>query len=164
MRVLCATTANHGHFGPLLPFARALAKEGHEVRVAAPASFAGAVTAAGFVHEPFADAPREVLEPVMGRLPTLGFEEADDLVIREVFARIDAQAALPSLMATVRRWRPDLVLRETAELASFAAAPARWRSPEPPAPGSGPAQTPKPTASAPRPDRPAARAPPKDRR
>ena len=52
----------------------------------------------------------------------MAFEEADDLVIREVFARIDAQAALPSLVETVERWRPDLVLRETAELASLAAA------------------------------------------
>ncbi len=58
----------------------------------------------------------------MGRLPTLAFEEADDLVIREVFARIDAQAALPSLIATIERWRPELVIRESAELASLAAA------------------------------------------
>ncbi|MET0859395.1 MAG: glycosyltransferase [Microbacterium sp.] len=121
MRVLCATTANDGHFGPLLPFARALAEAGHEVRVAAPASYAG-VAKAGLAHEPFADAPRELIGPVMGRLPTLAFEEADDLVIREVFARIDAQAALPSLVETVERWRPDLMLRETAELASLAAA------------------------------------------
>ncbi|HEX5857074.1 MAG TPA: glycosyltransferase [Microbacterium sp.] len=120
--MLCATTANDGHFGPLLPFARALADAGHEVRVAAPSSYAGRVAEAGFVHAPFADAPRELIAPVMGRLPTLAFEEADDLVIREVFARIDAQAALPSLMETVRRWRPDLILRETAELASLAAA------------------------------------------
>jgi hypothetical protein len=122
VRVLCATTANDGHFGPLLPFARALAEAGHEVRVAAPASYAGAVAKAGFAHEPFADAPRELIGPVMGRLPSLAFEEADDLVIREVFARIDAQAALPSLVETVERWRPDLLLRETAELASLAAA------------------------------------------
>ena len=121
MRVLCATTANDGHFGPLLPFARALAEAGHEVRVAAPASYAGCGEG-GFAHEPFADAPRELIGPVMGRLPTLAFEEADDLVIREVFARIDAQAALPSLVETVERWRPDLMLRETAELASLAAA------------------------------------------
>ena len=121
MRVLCATTANDGHFGPLLPFARALAEAGHEVRVAAPASYAG-VAKAGLAHEPFADAPRELIGPVMGRLPTMAFEEADDLVIREVFARIDAQAALPSLVETVERWRPDLMLRETAELASLAAA------------------------------------------
>ena len=122
MRVLCATTANDGHFGPLLPFARALAGEGHEVRVAAPASYAHAVVAAGFAHEPFDDAPPELIGPVMGRLPTLSFEEADDVVVGEVFARIDAQAALPGLMATVERWRPELVVRESAELASLAAA------------------------------------------
>lgn len=122
MRVLCATTANDGHFGPLLPFARALAGAGHEVRVAAPVSYANAVAAAGFTHEPFADAPPELIGPVMARLPTLAFEEADDLVIRDVFARIDAQAALPSLIATVEGWRPELVIRESAELASLAAA------------------------------------------
>jgi UDP:flavonoid glycosyltransferase YjiC (YdhE family) len=122
VRVLCATTANDGHFGPLLPFARALAEAGHEVRVAAPTSYAAAVAGAGFVHEPFPDAPPELIGPVMGMLPTLAFEEADDLVIREVFARIDAQAALPSLAETVERWRPDLMLRETAEFASLAVA------------------------------------------
>ncbi|WP_372430657.1 glycosyltransferase [Microbacterium hibisci] len=122
MRVLCATTANDGHFGPLLPFARALAAARHEVRVAAPASYAGTVAKAGFTHEPFADGPRELIGAVMGRLPTLAFEEADDVVIREVFGRLDAQAALPSLLETVERWHPDLVLRESAELASLAAA------------------------------------------
>lgn len=122
MRVLCATTANDGHFGPLLPFARALVGAGHEVRVVAPASYAGAVAKAGFAHEPCADAPPELIGPVMGRLPTLAFEEADDLVVREVFARIDAQAALPAVIATIERWRPDLVIRESAELASLAAA------------------------------------------
>ncbi|MDH2415620.1 glycosyltransferase [Nocardioides sp. CER19] len=122
MRVLCATTANDGHFGPLLPFARACAVAGHEVRVAAPASYATAVASAGFHHEPFADAPAELIGPVMARLPTVSFEEANDLVVREVFARIDAQAALPSLTDTVERWRPDIVIRETAELASLGAA------------------------------------------
>ncbi len=120
MRVLCATTANDGHFGPLVPFARACA--GHEVRVAAPASYAAAVAGAGFPHEPFAEPPPRLIGPIMARLPTLTFEAADDLVIREVFARIDAQAALPSLIETVEHWRPDVVIRETAELASLAAA------------------------------------------
>lgn len=122
MRVLCATTANDGHFGPLLPFARACAAAGHEVRVAAPASYAAVVAGAGFPHEPFADAPPELIGPIMARLPTLAFDEADELVIREVFARIDAQAGLPSLIETVERWRPDVVIRESAELASLAAA------------------------------------------
>ncbi len=122
MRVLCATTANDGHFGPLLPFARACAATGHDVRVAAPVSYAAAVTGAGFRHEPFPDAPPELIGPIMARLPTLAFEEANDLVIREVFARVDAQAGLPGVLETVERWRPDVVLRESAELASLAAA------------------------------------------
>ena len=120
--MLCATTANDGHFGPLLPFARACAAAGHEVRVAAPASYAAAVTRAGFPHEPFADAPPDLVGPVMASLPSLGFVEADELVLREVFARIDAQAGLPSVIETVERWRPDVLLRESAELASLAAA------------------------------------------
>ena len=90
--------------------------------MAAPASYAAAVTRAGFAHEPFADAPPELVGPVMARLPTLSFQEADDLVVGEVFARIDAQAGLPALVDTVERWRPDVVLRESAELASLAAA------------------------------------------
>jgi UDP-glucoronosyl and UDP-glucosyl transferase len=122
VRVLCATTGNDGHFGPLLPFARACAEAGHEVRVAAPASYAAAVARAGFPHEPFGDPPPALIGPVMARLPSMSFEEADNLVIREVFARIDAQAGLPMLIETVERWRPDLVLRESAELASVAAA------------------------------------------
>ena len=122
MRVLCSTTGNDGHFGPLLPFARACAQAGHEVRVAAPESYCAALARAGLLHEPFADAPPELIGPVMGTLPTLSFEEADDLVVREVFARIDAQAALPALVEMVERWQPHVVLRESAELASLAAA------------------------------------------
>jgi UDP:flavonoid glycosyltransferase YjiC (YdhE family) len=122
MRVLFATTGNDGHFGPLLPFARACAAAGHEVRVAAPESYAEAVRRAGFAHEPFGDAPPELIGPVMASLPGLPFEEADNTVIREVFARIDAQAGLPAVTETVARWRPDVVLRESAELASLAAA------------------------------------------
>lgn len=122
MRVLCSTTANDGHFGPLVPFARACAEAGHEVRVAAPESFAAAVERAGFAHEPFGDVPPELIGPVMARLPTLTYAEANDVVIRDVFARIDAQAALPALLETMGRWRPDVVVRESAELASLAAA------------------------------------------
>lgn len=122
MRVLFATTANDGHFGPLAPFARACVAAGHDVRVAAPASYGEALARAGFQHEPFADAPPEIIGPVMGSLPTMTFAEADDTVIREVFGRIDAQAALPALLQTMDNWRPDVVVRESAEVGSLAAA------------------------------------------
>ena len=42
MRALVETTAGAGHLGPLVPFARALRDAGHDVLVAAPASFAAA--------------------------------------------------------------------------------------------------------------------------
>ncbi len=130
MRVLVATTANTGHFEPLVPFARACAEAGHEVRVAAAASFAGQVEQAGFAHLPFADAPADESGAVFAGLPPLDGASAADIeagnvtVIREVFARLDAGAALPGLTAAMADWRPDVVLRETAELGSYLAAEA----------------------------------------
>ena len=122
MRVLFSTTANDGHFGPLLPFARACEAAGHQVRVAAPQSYADALARVGLGHEPFADVPPEVFGPVLARAPALAFEDADELIIRDVFGRMDAQAALPGLLATMERWRPDVVIRESAEIGCVAAA------------------------------------------
>ena len=122
MRVLVSTTAGLGHMGPLLPFARAYRRAGHEVLVAAPASFAAEVERAGFAHRAFPDAPHEEWAAVMSRLPELSYEEAEAVVLAEVFAGVDVRAALPGVLATVEEWRPGLVLRETAELASHLAA------------------------------------------
>ena len=122
MRVLVSTTAGSGHFGPLIPFCVACRDAGHDVRVAAPASFAGAVAGAGFEHAPFADVAPEVMGPIFGRLPELSLEEANATVIGEIFGRLDAQAALPGVMAVIDGWRPDLVVREPSEFASLVAA------------------------------------------
>jgi UDP:flavonoid glycosyltransferase YjiC (YdhE family) len=122
MRVLVSTTAGSGHFGPLVPFARACAAAGHEVVVAAPASFAAEVAAAGFEHRPFANAPAELLGQIFQRVPTLTFDESNRVVLADVFGRLDAQAAFPGLAGTIADWRPDLVLREPAEFGSLVAA------------------------------------------
>ncbi len=119
MRVLVATTAGSGHFGPLLPFAGALREAGHEVVVAAPASFAPAVSRAGYPHRPLADAAPGELGAVFARLPSLSWEEANAQVIGEVFGRIDTRAALPGMEAAVKALRPDLILRESAEFSSY---------------------------------------------
>ena len=122
MRVLVSTTAGAGHFGPIVPFARACAEAGHDVLVAAPASFAASVAAAGFDHCPFPDVPPEALEAVFSRLPGLPRHDAEAIVLGEVFGRLDAQAALPALLDVMADWTPDVVLREPAELGSVAAA------------------------------------------
>jgi len=122
MRVLFATTAGTGHFGPMMPVARACAAAGHEVRVAAPVSFAGHVERAGLPFEPFDDVPPDVLGPIFGRLSSVSMEAANRIVVGDVFGRLDAQAALPGVSALVERWRPDVVLRDPCEFGSLAAA------------------------------------------
>jgi len=94
------------------------------VRVAAPASFAGAVRRAGLEQLPFADVPPELMGAVFAQLEGLGPEVANQTVIRDVFGRLDAQHALPGIQAAVAAWRPDIILREPAEFASLAVAEA----------------------------------------
>jgi UDP:flavonoid glycosyltransferase YjiC (YdhE family) len=124
MRMVFATTAGEGHFGPLVPMARACVAAGHEVVVAAPESFADAVARAGLTHAGFADVPPEIMGPVFGRLPELPPEEANRVVIEEIFGRLDARAALPGVTALLRDWAPDVVVREPCELGSLVAAEA----------------------------------------
>jgi len=125
VRVLVSTTAGAGHFGPLVPFAAALRRAGHRVVVAAPASFADSVLAAGFEHEPFGEPRPEELGAVFGRLPALTMAEANRIVLVEVFGTLDARAAYSVLGEIFDRLRPDLVVREPAEVASLVHAEAR---------------------------------------
>jgi len=106
----------------MVPFATACRDAGHEVKVAAPESFANAVAATGLDHAPFADVAPEVLGSIFGRLPELSREEANSIVIGDVFGRLDAQAALPGLTGIIGAWRPDVVVRELCELGSLVAA------------------------------------------
>lgn len=122
MRVLFSTTAGAGHFGPMVPVAQACAAAGHQVAVAAPASFAEQVRRRGLSHLPFPDVPAEQMGAVFGRVSELTREEANRVVISEVFGRLDAQAALPALMDIVAQVRPDLIVREPCELGSLVAA------------------------------------------
>jgi UDP:flavonoid glycosyltransferase YjiC (YdhE family) len=48
VRALFSSTRGAGHFNPLLPFARAFERAGHQVLFAGPPDLAAAVEAAGF--------------------------------------------------------------------------------------------------------------------
>ena len=122
MRVLFTTTAGAGHFNPMVPIAHACLAAGEDVAVAAPASFADSVRGAGLDHLPFPDVPREVMGAVFGRLPELTQQEADRVVVAEVFGRLDAQAALPTMIEIVATWRPALLVRDCAEFGGLIAA------------------------------------------
>ena len=123
MRVLFSTTAGTGHFGPLIPFAKACMAAGHTVAVAAPDRFAGAVTGAGFTtHLRFDEAPPELVGEVFGRISQPTFEEMNRVMVAEIYGRLNAQAALPALTKIISDWRPDVVIRETCEFGSLVAA------------------------------------------
>jgi UDP:flavonoid glycosyltransferase YjiC (YdhE family) len=122
MRVLFSSTRGTGHITPLLPFAHALVAAGHEVVVSGPAELADGVRKAGLTHAPF-DHPGDVaLAPIWARLRTVPREESNAMALREIFAGANARAAQPKLLATIAEFRPDLIVRESAEFGALVAA------------------------------------------
>jgi UDP:flavonoid glycosyltransferase YjiC (YdhE family) len=122
VRVLFASTRGIGHFNPLVPFIEAALRGGHEVLVAGPPPLAETVERAGYPFWQGETPPDDVLGPVWARVPTLPPDEANAVVIGEIFGDLNVEAMLPSLEAACEQWRPDLVFREVAEYASAIAA------------------------------------------
>ena len=69
-----------------------------------------------------ADPAEADIRPVWERVQTVSPDEANVLVVREIFARYDAAALLPGLRDAIEAFRPGLVVRETAEYGSAVAA------------------------------------------
>ena len=124
MRILVTTTRGAGHIGPLLPFARALLRANHDVLFAVVAPGAPLVESAGFDVWPLPAAPEEVRNAMFSRVSGLSREEADVLVVRDLFAGLDARTALPGVQAVIASWQPDVVLYDSVELAAPLAAEA----------------------------------------
>jgi UDP:flavonoid glycosyltransferase YjiC (YdhE family) len=117
MRILVATTAGWGHFRPLTPFADAALAAGHEVVVASPESFRANVESDGYRAAAFGDIPPEEFAAAL-REAGDGPEERD-LLGRRIFGEMAPRAAMPGLRAIIADYRPDLVLRDAAEMASW---------------------------------------------
>ena len=106
----------------MIPFALAWRAAGHDIIVAAPASFREGVERAGFDFRPFADAAQDQLDAVFSSLHAVPADEGNIRVVRDVFATIDASAALPGVTELIAEWRPDVVVRESCEFAAYVAA------------------------------------------
>jgi UDP:flavonoid glycosyltransferase YjiC (YdhE family) len=115
VRAIFSSSRGAGHFNPLVPFARAFERGGHEVLFAGPPDLAGAVEAAGFDHWKFDPPPEDELGAIWGRVPQLPPEEANEVVVGEIFGRLNTTAALPRLREAFEEWRPDVVVREPNE-------------------------------------------------
>ncbi len=122
MRALFSSTRGAGHFQPLVPFARAFERAGHEVRVAAPPALADTVRDAGFELSEFDPPPEDELDAVWSRVPELSKEAQDRAVVGEIFGRLNSTASLPRLSAACSDWSPDVVLRDPNEYGSAVAA------------------------------------------
>jgi UDP:flavonoid glycosyltransferase YjiC (YdhE family) len=117
VRVLFAATRGAGHVGPLVPVAQAGRRAGHQVLLVTPASAAPVVKRAGLPHRVIDEAPAEVVEDLLWARSTSSEE-----VIRDVFVGLHARTALPGMIHAVAEWRPDVIVRESMELASVLAA------------------------------------------
>jgi UDP:flavonoid glycosyltransferase YjiC (YdhE family) len=122
VRALFSSTRGAGHFNPLVPFARAFERAGHELMFAGPPDLAAAVEAAGFDFWQFDPPPEDELGEIWRRVPELPPEEANEVVVGEIFGRLNSTAALRRLRAAFADWRPDVVLRDPNEYASALAA------------------------------------------
>ncbi len=122
MRVLFASTRGAGHFNPLVPFASAFLRARHEVLVAGPPTLAEAVRGAGFEFWQFDAPPEDELDEVWSQVRTLPPEEANEVVVGQIFGRLNTTAALPRLREACEQWRPDAVLRDPNEYGSALAA------------------------------------------
>jgi UDP:flavonoid glycosyltransferase YjiC (YdhE family) len=118
VRVLFASTQGTGHFGPLIPLIEACRRNGHETLVVGPPT----LRARGYDFEAGATPPDDVLGPLWRSMPTLPPAQGEVLVVGVIFARLNVDAMLPKHHEVIERWRPDLVVRESAEFASAIAA------------------------------------------
>ena len=122
MRVLVTTTGYPGHVMPVLPFARAFQRRGHEVCVAGPRSAGTLVRDAGLAFCGWSDPPSAQVAAVVGKAARLAPEAGHALMIAEGFGRVATRAALPEVLHLVGAWRPDVVVRESQEFAGHLAA------------------------------------------
>ena len=123
MKVLVSTTPHLGHFLPLVPIARALDRRGHDVVVAAEPGFSPAIEREGLRAVGVGrDLTLDDMLAVLPDIAEVAPEDQDAYARPRVFVELRANDALDDLRGFVAEWQPDLVVRDGAELASWAIA------------------------------------------
>ena len=128
LRVLCTSTGGAGHVGALAPVAHALRDRGHAVQWAVAPDGADAVGQMGFdwyAAGLTTRARRETASAVFGEIMQLPMSERRGPLFAAFFARAAAPVMQRDLTAIIDKVRPDVIVRETAELAAAPMAAAR---------------------------------------
>ena len=128
LRVLCTSTGGAGHINALAPLALALRRRGHDVHWATATDGGALVVAMGFEWSPAgmttADR-REVAADELVRIMQRPMEDRRGPMFAAFFARAAAPAMQRDLPPILDRVRPDVVVREVAELGVPAMAASR---------------------------------------
>jgi UDP:flavonoid glycosyltransferase YjiC (YdhE family) len=128
LRVLCTSTGGAGHVHALAPVARALRDRGHDVRWAVAADGGDAVGAMGFEWTAAGlttAARRAAAAAELGGIMQLPMAQRRGPMFAAFFARAAGPVMQRDLAPIIDRVRPDVVLRETGELAAAPIAAAR---------------------------------------
>lgn len=121
MRVLFASTWGYGHVFPMVPLAQAFLAAGHDVLWAASEPAGPLVEAAGI---PYAVAGldaqdvRDVTTRNQSHVQALPPADRAAFAFPNMFGAWATPAMTGQLLAVARKWRPDLLVHEAAELAS----------------------------------------------
>ena len=121
---MISTRQGAGHFGPLIPFAKAFLRNNDEILVTAPAAAATMIANAGFDHYVIPDSPPHDRPRMIAKARAMDFDAANAYMASEVFIGIDARAAYPHMLAAIERYEPDVVVLEASEFAAALAAEA----------------------------------------
>jgi hypothetical protein len=92
------------------------------VIVAGPPALAPTIEPTGYPFWQGEDPPADELDATWARVPQVPPEQANEIVIGEIFARLNVRAMLPALRSAIAEWKPDVVIHEQAEYASAIAA------------------------------------------
>ena len=124
MRVMFCTRAGAGHFGPLVPFAKAFLRNNDEVVFVAPAESAAMIAGAGFDHELIPDPPQQGRAEMFAKARQMDWNDANVMVVRDMFVAMDTPANFPHVVNAIETHRPDVVLWEATDFAAALAAEA----------------------------------------
>jgi UDP:flavonoid glycosyltransferase YjiC (YdhE family) len=124
MRLLFTCIGVTGHFQPLVQIARLASTAGHEVAFATGAAFCSTVEAAGFrAYSAGFDYASLPLDAWFPQLHTLSGDAYNQFIAGEVRVRTQARQMVPDLLRlSETTYRPDLVVRDTAEYGGCVAA------------------------------------------
>jgi UDP:flavonoid glycosyltransferase YjiC (YdhE family) len=121
MRILVTTSPPLGHVLPVVPLAQSLAKAGQEVRWATGADAVSVVQQAGIPCDTCGMSSTERRATYFERYPeakSLAPEDLSSHMFPRLFGAVSAPEMIDGLLPLAERWRPDLVLHETGELAA----------------------------------------------